>query len=143
MNITGLVTPTNVFSLGELIAANSVNGFGLFTGTDMVPGEVRRGEIMIANISLRSGKVRLFERRVSSNFKPGELTLTIDEFNGSDIRLYEGDIGGLPETGLPLGEFAFGEERSYRFTATLANDAAARARRGAVAAYEWNLDRTT
>jgi hypothetical protein len=143
MDITRLATPTNIFSLGALIAVNSDNGFALFTGTDLAPGEVRRAEIMIANIGLVNGRVRLFERHVSSNVAPGELTLTIDEFNGSDVRIFEGEIGGLPVGGLPLGEYVSGEERSYRFTATLAKNAEARERRGAVAAYEWNADRGT
>jgi hypothetical protein len=141
MDITRLATPTNIFSLGTLVAVNSVNGFALFTGTDLAPGEVRRAEIMIANIGLLNGKIRLFERRVSSSLAPGELTLTIDEFNGSKIRLYEGDIGGLPKTGLPLGDFMSGEERSYRFTATLAESAKDRKGRGAACAYEWDVDR--
>jgi hypothetical protein len=143
MDITRLATPTNVFSFGELIAIDSANGFALFTGTDVAPGEVRRAEIMIVNIGLADGRIRLFERHVSSNFAPGELTLTIDEFNGSDVRLYEGDIGSLPDSGLPLGNYMSGEERSYRFTATLAKGAKARKRRGAVAAYEWSADRAT
>jgi len=142
MDITRLVTPTNVFSLGALVAADSVNGFALFTGTDLSPGEVRRAEIMIVNIGLQEGKIRLFERRVSTNFAPGELTLTINEFNGSDAKLYEGDIGGLPDAGLPLGDYVSGEERSYRFIATMAKDAPARKRRGAVCAFEWEADRT-
>jgi hypothetical protein len=141
MDIASRATPTNIFSLGPLIAMNHDSGFGLFTGTELMAGETLRAEVMISNIGLHDGKVRLLETNVTTNLAPGEMTLTIDEFNGANNRVYAGDIGGIAETGIPLGEFKSGEERSYRFTVTLAANAKPRKRRGAVAAYEWSPDR--
>ncbi len=141
MDIASRATPTNIFSLGPLIAMNSDNGFGLFTGTELIAGEKLQAEVMISNIALHAGKVILYEKRVTTSLAPGEMTLTIDEFNGVNNRLYAGDIGSLPEAGILLGEYKSGEERSYRFTVTLAKEAKPRKRRGAVAAYEWAADR--
>jgi hypothetical protein len=131
--------PSNVFSAGSLVQANSVNGVAIFTGYDLKPGEVRTCRVTIANPGSTAARVRLVEVDATSDFDAGSMTLTIQEMSdGSSTAVYQGDIGGLPGKGIDLGHFEAGEERAYFFTAGLSRDA----RQldwsgGAGAAYEW------
>lgn len=131
--------PSNVFSAGALVQANSANGVAVFTGYDLKPGEVRTCRVTIANPGTAAVPVRLVEIDATNDFEAGNLRLTIQEVsNGSSAAVYQGDIGRAPSEGVDLGRFEPGEERAYFFTAGLSRDALQLDwSRGAGAVYEW------
>jgi spore coat-associated protein N len=131
--------PANVSSSGEMVRASSRNGFELFTGFSLEPGQGRRSEITIVNLGALPAAFRLQESAASNGFTAGHLALAIDELHGSaSRRVYLGEIGAVPAAGIDLGRFEAGESRTYRFTVLLAKDAPADERnRSAGAAYEW------
>jgi len=133
------VKPSNIFSAGSLVQANSLDGVAIFTGYDLKPGEVRTCRVTIANPGAMALRVRLAEVDATNDFDAGSLTLTIQEMgHGTSGAVYRGDIGGISGEGIDLGRFEPGEERAYFFTAGLSRDALQVERgRGAGAMYEW------
>jgi hypothetical protein len=131
--------PSNRFSEGPLVQANSANGVAIFTGYDLEPGGSRAARAKLANVGLLTGRFRLVEVDATNDFGEGDLELTIQEASaGGSTIIYQGDIGGVPDGGIDLGRFEPGEERTYHFTAALAVDAPdPRPGQGAGAAYEW------
>jgi hypothetical protein len=131
--------PSNRFSAGSLVQANSANGVALFTGYGLKPGEVRTCRVTIANPGATSIRVRLIEAAATSDFDAGSMTLTIQEVSyGRSVTVYQGDIGGVSAEGVDLGYFEPGEERAYFFTAGLSGDALQLDwSSGAGAVYEW------
>jgi hypothetical protein len=138
-------TPSNVRSSGLLITANSENGFAIFSGYDLGPGDVRSARIMIANSGAVRGKFRLSEADASSDFAAGQLRLVIDDITDKHPNtVFVGEIGGLPEGGINLGYFEPSELRRFRFIVTLDPDSpGGNLDRAAGAAYEWDLVPTT
>lgn len=131
--------PSNVASSGALVAANSENGFAIFSGYDLGPGDVRSARITIANSGPVRGKLRLFEKDASSDFPSGHLALVIDDISDRHPSpVFVGEIGGLPADGINLGYFEPGEQLRFRFILTLDPDARGGSlNRTAGAAYEW------
>lgn len=124
-----------------MVQANSRNGFSLFTGTDLEPGDGVRAEIVIANLGALPAVFRLSEASASNEFPAGSLALGIKEFRvGVGRRILLGEIGTVPAGGIGLGCFKAGESRTYRFTVLLAKDTPKdELRRSAGAVYEWNV----
>ncbi len=103
--------PSNIFSAGSLVQANSANGVALFTGYDLKPGEVRTCRVTIANPSATALRARLVEADATSDFDAGSMTLTIQEMgHQNSATVYRGDIGGVRDEGIDLGYFEPGEE---------------------------------
>lgn len=134
--------PRTIASSGPLIAAASSNGVAIFTGYDLRHGESRSGLVTIANAGHLAGRLELTEAEASSDFAATDLVLSIDDVTDDDdhLRVFEGEIGGLPVGGVDLGRFEPGQLRRYRFLAKLLRGLPDRNRgRGAGAVYEWNL----
>ena len=132
--------PANTFSSGTLVQSNSKNGVAVLTGSNLKPGDVRSGEVTITNTGSLAGTFRLTEANASNGFGAGDLTLKIDDVSGkAPVSVYGGDIGKVPAEGIPLGSYAAGEARTYRFTTTFAQGSP-NSDQGKVAKadYEWD-----
>lgn len=140
---TDLPSPPRVVnksSRGPLVQANSYRGVAIFTGYDLAPGDSRAATVRIANVDSTPARLRLEEVGATSDFG-AELTMTIEDVTAVPAPIYSGAFGDLPTGGIHLGRFEGGEERTYRFTATLAADAAQTGDRGAGGLYEWEAGR--
>jgi len=135
----GHLAPHITRSSGKLIAANSADGVAIFTGYDLGPGDLRSGNVTIANTGTVAARLMLTETDASTDFAPGELMLAIDEItDGDPVIVFVGEFGGLSPGGIDLGEFEAGEERGFRFLAMLdLNSPTSQRDRGAGGAYEW------
>jgi spore coat-associated protein N len=132
--------PTNTFASGTLLQSNSRNGVAIVTGSNLKPGDVRTGEVTITNTGSLAGTFKLSESNATNPFGGGDMTMKIDDVTGQKTtNLYSGDIGKAPAEGINLGNFAAGEARTYRFTATF-NKEAPNSDQGKVAKadYEWD-----
>lgn len=132
----------NLYSTGPLIQANSENGVAISTGYDLEPGEARVGAVRIANASPAAGHLTLTELAAASDFDPGELRLEIADLAAPCVTLiFAGEVDSFPPSGIDLGRFEPGEERTYRFVLACDAEAAGSSlARGAGAAYEWLAD---
>lgn len=126
----------NRSSYGPLVQANSHRGVAIFTGYDLRPGASRTATVRIANAGPAPAHLRLEEIGATSDFG-AELTMTIEDVTAAAAPVYTGAFGELPAGGIYLGRFEVGEERIYRFIATLAAEAAQTGNRGAGGLYEW------
>jgi hypothetical protein len=121
---------------GTLLHSNSKAGAQIFGLSNLKPGDVVNGTVVIENTGSLPGTFTLKETSSSNAFDPGLLTLTIKD---GATTLYDGDFGGLADDALvDLGEYAAGASRTYTFTVAL--DAAApntQQGRSASAAYQW------
>jgi hypothetical protein len=135
------MNPTNICSYGSIVQADSRNGFTIFTGTDLEPGNGLRAEVTIANLGTLPAVFRLSEASASNEFPAGRLALGIKELReDAGRRIFLGEIGTVPASGIGLGRFEVGESRTYRFTVLLAKDTPKdELERSAGAIYEWNL----
>ncbi len=116
---------------------NSRDGLAIVTGTNMNAGDVRRGEVTIANPGSVDRRFVLMEQHATNTFSSGSLQLRIDDLTRRST-LYSGDLGRISAAGVPLGVFAAGSSRRYRFTTTLKRSATnADQGRSAAADYVW------
>lgn len=132
--------PANTFSSGSLLQSNSKSGVAIVTGSNLKPGDVRSGEVTIANTGSLAGTFKLAETNASNAFGAGDMTLKIDDVTGSKVvSVYSGDIGKVAAEGIGLGSYAAGEAHTYRFTATFSKEAP-NSDQGKVAKadYEWD-----
>jgi len=133
------MNPTNVLSSGAMVQANSREGFAIFTGTHLRPGQGQRAEVTIVNLGALPARFMLSEHAASNDFAAGRLGLAIHEQRGDGSRrIYLGEVGTVPAEGIDLGSFEAGESRTYRFTVLLDRETPeAELGRSAGAAYEW------
>jgi spore coat-associated protein N len=132
--------PSNTFSSGTLLQSNSKSGVAVVTGSNLKPGDVRSGEVTIANTGSLAGTFKLSESNASNAFGAGDMTLKIDDVTGEKtVSVYSGDLGKVPAGGIGLGSYAAGEAHTYRFTATFAKESP-NSDQGKVAKadYEWD-----
>jgi hypothetical protein len=132
--------PANTFSSGTLVQSNSKSGVAIVTGSNLKPGDTRSGEVTITNTGSLAGTFKLAESNASNAFGAGDMTLKIDDVSGkTPVSVYSGDIGKMPAEGIGLGSYAAGEARTYRFTATFAQNAPNSDQgKAAKADYEWD-----
>jgi len=132
--------PANTFSSGTLVQSNSKNGVAVVTGSNLKPGDVRSGEVTITNTGSLAGTFKLAESNASNAFGSGDMTLKIDDVSGkTPVSVYSGDVGKVPAEGIGLGSYGAGEARTYRFTATFAQNAPnSDQAKVAKADYEWD-----
>jgi len=132
--------PANTFSSGTLVQSNSKAGAAIVTGANLKPGDVRSGEVKIANTGSLAGDFVLSETNAVNGFTAGSMALKIEDVTGSGSTVvYQGDVGKVPAKGIALGSYKAGEERTYRFTASLSIEAPnADQGKSASATYEWN-----
>jgi hypothetical protein len=133
--------PHNVRSTGTLVSGNSSAGVAIFTGDELVPGDVRSARVMIANNGSLPGRFELFESDATNDFGAGELRLVIDDITRDrPATVFTGEFGGVPPEGIDLGWFEPRQSRRFRFLVMLNLNASNPQRdRGAGAAYEWRL----
>ncbi|WP_205695891.1 hypothetical protein [Conexibacter sp. SYSU D00693] len=112
-------------SLGLLFGQTNDKGNGtVLTAQGLVPGESKWGEVRVANTGLLAGAYTLQATdlvdtlgRFGGKLSP-KLNVKVDERSRTGVRrLYDGTLASL--SSLNLGRFASGENRVYRFTATL------------------------
>ncbi len=117
---------------------NSKNGTAIVTGSNMKPGDVKTGEVTITNTGTLGGTFVLSEKNATNGFTAGSLTLKIEDLT-SGTTVYTGDLGKVAASGIPLGNFAAGAARTFKFTAKL-ETAAPNADQGkaATADYVWD-----
>jgi len=133
------MNPANVCTSGDPVKASSRNGFTLSTAADLAPGHGERAEVTIVNLGALPAALRLLETSASNEHPAGSLALEIRTIReGASERIFLGEVGGVPESGIDLGPFGPGESRTYRFTLFLRNGAQRNGRvRRAEATYAW------
>jgi spore coat-associated protein N len=104
-----------------LAHSNARDGQAVLTAANLKPGERRSGEVTIRNVG-HAGAIYLVARGLVDTQSPsGErvsdrLSMTIaDATGGASRTLAVGPLSTIA-TCQPLGEFAAGEQRTYRFT---------------------------
>ncbi len=128
-----------VFASGSLLAPDA-SGAAQLSVSGLVPGQSRSATVRVLNPG--SAAAFSLSSRVIDRIAPGGTALSSAlrlkiEAAGSGTTVYSGPLGTMPR--LPLGDFAAGAQRAYRFTVSLpasAGDAIAGS--AASAAFAWN-----
>lgn len=116
--------PANTFSAGNLAQTNSSNG-AVLTAAKIKPGDpASTGSVTITNSGDISGSFTLSKSNLVDTAGPnggqlsGKLNVHIEDVTnaGSPASVYNGTIGAMAAQ--PLGTFAVGEVRTYRFSVT-------------------------
>jgi hypothetical protein len=121
---------------GTLLHSNSKAGAQIFGLSNLKPGDVVNGSVVIQNTGTLPGTFTLRETASSNGFGAGMLTLTIKD---GATTLYDGNFGDLADDAqVALGEFAAGASKTYTFTVAL-DAAATDSEQGkrATAEYQW------
>jgi Ca2+-binding RTX toxin-like protein len=116
---------------GALSESNSLNGGAILSASNLAPGGSVEGEVTIGNTGTGTGSLSLSTARLSDSRGPGggalskalDLEVT-DVTAGSDLPIYSGKLGAMPVSRLVT--LTSGDERTYRFVATLADTGTAR-----------------
>ncbi|HET6651826.1 MAG TPA: TasA family protein [Nocardioides sp.] len=121
---------------GTLLQSNSKAGAQIFGLSNLKPGDVVNGSVVIKNTGTLPGTFTLRETSSANAFDADMLKLTITD--GAKT-LYTGNFGGLADNELvDLGQYAAGASKTYTFSVAL--DATApntQQDRTASASYEW------
>ena len=135
---------SSVVASGQLTQSNSRNGQAIFNVTNIKPGDVVRGSVVLTNTGSLPERFSVTET-ASSTFTAGVLTMTVTETRGTTTtEIYSGTFGGFAATARELGTFAAGEARTYAYTVTLAQAAGnENQNKTASAAYAWTGTQTT
>ena len=131
----------NTFTSGKLVHTNSKDGIAIVTGANLKPGDVSTGTVKIKNTGTLKGTFKLSETNASNGFGAGNLELKIEDVTGATpATIYDGDLGGVAADGIAItGDWAVGEERTYKFTVTLDQDTPNSDQgKSATADYEWD-----
>lgn len=110
-----LESPTILSAAGEIRIGNSRTGQAVIEARNMLPGQVRQGEVTISNPNLQPLTMSLESRLVGDPKLAAGLNLMISRPGRGS--LYAGRLAAMPR--LPLGELAPGERRLYRFVLEL------------------------
>lgn len=121
---------------GTLLQSNSKAGAQIFGLSNLKPGDVVNGTVVIKNTGTLPGTFTLRETTSSNAFDPDLLTLTITD---GGTELYSGDFGGLEDDELvDLGEYAAGASKTYTFSVALDAEAPnTQQGKTASASYQW------
>ena len=134
----------SVVASGSLTQSNSRDGQAVFNVSNIKPGDVVKGSVVLTNTGSMPEKFSVAEV-ASSSFTTGVLSMVVSETKGSTTtEIYNGAFGGFAASARDLGVFAVGEARTYTFTVTLAQGADnANQNKTASAAYAWTGSQTT
>jgi len=110
---------------GVLSQSNSNNGAAILNAANLRPGESRSGSVQIANTGDLAGTFSLAQSNLGDTPGPlggplsGGLDLLLEDVTApaAPVPIYSGALAGLGSR--PLGEWAPGTSRSYRFTVSL------------------------
>lgn len=121
---------------GTLLQSNSKAGAQIFGLSNLKPGDVVNGTVVIKNTGTLPGTFTLRETASSNAFDTDLLTLTITD---GGTELYSGDFGGLEDDELvDLGEYAAGASKTYTFSVALDAEAPnTQQGKTASASYQW------
>lgn len=96
-----------------LAHSNSQDGAAILTATNMKPGDMRQGEVVVVNRA-SAGDIHLVGTvPASGRLLADRLTLTIEDKGGRGV-VAEGSLAATAAC-LPLGRFEASESRAYRF----------------------------
>lgn len=132
---------------GTLKHTNSKDAKAIFDLTNMKPGDILNGSLILTNTGSLPAAFSLTEVSSSNGFTESNLTLTITD-PALTAPVYTGTFGGLTDgAAKALGTFEAGEVHTYNFSVKLAQ-ATPNTDQGktATAVYQWNstqLDATT
>jgi hypothetical protein len=110
---------------GNLSVANSKSAAAIFRAGNIAPGDTVSGTVRLANRGTLAGDLNLRQQDLRDLPGPNggrlsqALRLAVDDVTrpGSATPVYAGTLAALGDR--PLGRFAPGESRTYRFTAQL------------------------
>jgi spore coat-associated protein N len=137
----GLVLVDGTFS-----QSNSRDGSAILSASGMRPGQVVQGTVTIANTGDLGGEFRLAKSNLVDEPGPGggalsgRLDLLVEDVTGAPATVYAGKLGAMGER--PLGTWASGESRTYRFTVSLPEDVGDNAYAGSRTSvqYDWHAE---
>ena len=134
----------SVVASGSLTQSNSRDGQAVFNVSNIKPGDVVKGSVVLTNTGSMPEKFSVAEV-ASSSFTTGVLSMVVSETKGAaTTEVYNGVFGGFAAAARDLGVFAVGEARTYTFTVTLAQGADnANQNKTASASYVWTGSQTT
>jgi len=127
--------PSNTFSAGTMRILNDKEGAAIFGATNMKPGDTASGVVNIKNNGTLAGPFTLTKGTVTDNDATYKMSSVLDLAivdcgpdkdcltTGDNVNVYTGgtlaQMGTVGHTVAPLGTFAAGSDRNYKFTATL------------------------
>ena len=152
---TVAVPRTQALASGALSMSNSHDGQAIFRATDLAPGGSATGTVTIRNTGTVSGLLVLSPGTAQTAGVRGQALLDALRLQIADVTadvpdaVYGGGLAELPP--LALGALTPGDERTYRFTATLPDGGPAPQDAGdnllqhasMSVAYDWTLTETT
>jgi uncharacterized membrane protein YgcG len=129
-----------VRAAGTFGQTNSKNGQPILTVSGMKPGASAIGTVTLTNSGTVAGDFTLSSSNLAqTQGLAGQLDLLVQDITnvGAPVAVYVGKLGAMPSK--PLGSFAAGTARTYRFTVTLPL-ATGNAFQNATASieYDWN-----
>jgi len=110
----------NALVTGTLLQTNSRTGAAVLAASGMRPGDTASGEVRITNSGTLPATFRLAETGATNTFSTGSMTVRVVDTSSGAV-VFDGDVGALGTK--PVGAFAAGEARTFRFTATLSASA--------------------
>jgi spore coat-associated protein N len=131
--------PANVYATGSLTQDNSKANAAIFDVVNLKPGDRVTGEVTITNSGSLPAVFTLSETADNGFVTESNLQMRISEVGGDQV--FAGTFGSAGVQ--PLGTFAAGEARTYRFSVVL--DAGAgnvEQGRTATAGYVWDAVQT-
>jgi hypothetical protein len=109
-----------VRAAGTFGQTNSKNGQPILTVSGMKPGASAIGTVTLTNSGTVAGDFTLSSSNLAqTQGLAGQLDLLVQDITnvGAPLAVYVGKLGAMPSK--PLGSFAAGTARTYRFTVTL------------------------
>jgi spore coat-associated protein N len=131
--------PANVYATGSLTQDNSKANAAIFDVVNLKPGDTVAGEVTITNSGSLPAVFSLSETADNGFVTESNLQMRISEVGGGQV--FAGTFGTAGVQ--PLGTFAAGEARTYRFSVVLdAGAGNAEQGRTATADYVWDAVQT-
>lgn len=129
-------SPGQRFVSGTLLQSNSRAGSAVLTAAGLRPGGTAQGTVTITNGGTLAGVLRLSETAATNTFAAGSMAVRVTDVATGAV-VFDGDVGTMGSR--PLGTFAAGESRTFRFVATLSSAAPpADQGKAAGATYVWD-----
>jgi len=116
--VAASANPTNLFTTGTLLHANSRDGSVVITAGDMAPGDSATGTMTLTGSGTLTGVYTLTTSDLSdmpdSPRLSDALRLTVEDVTAAPQTLFSGPVSSF--AGISLGTIASGSSRTYRLT---------------------------